>query len=339
MILHPWILGLVIGHSTLLLVFSLGAFNAWQIYRGWDYNSTGEKQFLLEKKTYLVSTVMNFTLFMQIVMLLLFVMAADELAKVLPGAMCAVGALSSNDFGFPLLNVKIFSFFAYFIWLAVNYLDNQVETYPLVRKKYLGLMLIYPLPVVETVLLVAYASRLDPSVITSCCGLIYNQGTDGWGASLAGASARFILPAFFGIVIVLALNRLVFGRGEAGKKRFGTLLEFPLWIAFFSTAILVIISFISTYAYEMLSHRCPFCFLGAEYHYYGIPLYFFLFAATATGMTGALLEAIKGPETLAVKAMLFQKKMKRFSFGGMVAFFVSGFLPFVTYYLKTGRLI
>jgi hypothetical protein len=339
MMLDPWILGLIIGHSALLLVFSLGFINAWQIFRGWDYNSTAEKQFLLEKKTYLVSTVMNFALFMQILMLFLLEMAADELANVLPGAMCAVGTLSSNSFGFPLLNLKIISFFVYFIWLVINYLDNQIETYPLVRKKYLGLMLLYPFAVVETVLLFAFAFDLDPSVITSCCGSVYNEGTEGLGASLAGASAGFILPLFFSIVILLLLNRFVFSRRDAGKKWLGNLLEFPLWIAFFITAIVVIISFISTYVYEMLSHSCPFCFMGAEYHYYGVPLYFCLFVATATGLTGGLLETIKRPETLAVKARLLQKKMNTVSLWGMLAFIVIGFLPFVTYYIKTGRSI
>jgi len=339
MILHPWILGLIIGHSTLLLVFSLGLINAWQIFSGWDYNSTAEKQFLLEKKTYLVSTVMNFALFMQILMLFLFAMAADELAKVLPGAMCAVGTLSSNSYGFALLNLKIISFFVYFIWLVINYLDNQIETYPLVRKKYLGLMLLYPLAVVETVLLFAFAFDLDPSVITSCCGSVYNEGAEGWGASLAGASAGFVLPIFFGIVILLLLNRFVFNRRAAGKKGLGNLLEFPLWVAFFITAIVVIISFISTYVYEMLFHSCPFCFMGAEYHYYGVALYLCLFVATATGMTGGLLATIKQPETLAEKAMLFQKKMNSVSLLGMLAFVVIGFLPFAAYYIKTGRLI
>ncbi len=339
MILHPWILGLIIGHSVLLLVFSLGLINAWQIFRGWDYNSTEEKQFFLEKKTYLVSTVMNFALFTQILMLFLFEMAADELANVLPGAMCAVGALSSNSYGFPLLNLKIVSVFAYFIWLMINYLDNQMETYPLVRKKYLGLMLLYPFAVVETVLLFAFAFDLDLSVITSCCGSVYNEGTEGLGGSLAGASAGFILPLFFSIVILLLLNRFVFNRRDAGKKRLGNLLEFPLWIAFFITAIVVIISFISTYVYEMLSHNCPFCFMGAEYHYYGVPLYFFLFVATATGMTGGLLETIKQPEALKEKARFMQKKMNTASLWGMLAFIVIGFLPFVTYYIKTGRLI
>ncbi len=339
MMLDPWILGLIIGHSALLLVFSLGLINAWQIFSGWDYNSSAEKQFLLEKKTYLVSTVMNFALFMQILMLFLFGMAADELANVLPGAMCAVGTLSSNRYGFALLDLKIVSFFVYFIWLVFNYLDNQIETYPLVRKKYLALMLLYPFAVVETVLLFAFAFNLDPSVITSCCGSVYNEGTEGLGASLAGASAGFMLPIFFSIVILLLLNRFVFNRRDAGRKWFGNLLEFPLWIAFFITAIVVISSFVSTYVYEMLSHSCPFCFMGAEYHYYGVALYLCLFVATATGMTGGLLEMIKQPETLAEKARLLQKKMNTVSLWGMLAFVVIGFLPFATYYIKTGRLI
>jgi len=339
MILHPWILGLIIGHSALLAVFSLGVINAWQIFRGWDYNSTEEKQFLLEKKTYLVSTVMNFALFIQILMLFLFEMAADELANVLPGAMCAVGTLSSGSYGFPLLNLKIVSFFAYFIWLMINYLDNLMETYPLVRRKYLGLMLIYPLAVVETALLFMFASDLDPSVITSCCGSVYNEGTEGLGGSLAGASASFILPLFFSIVILLLINRFVLNRRDTGRKRLGNLLEFPLWIAFFITAIAVIISFISTYVYEMLSHKCPFCFMGAEYCYYGIPLYFFLFIATAAGMTGGLLEMIEQPQALKEKAGFLQKRMNAVSLWSMSAFIVTGFLPFVIYYIKTGRLI
>jgi len=338
MILHPWILGLIVGHCALLAVFSLGVINAWQIFRGWDYNSTEEKQFLLEKKTYLVSTVMNFTLFIQILMLFLLEMAADDLADVLPGAMCAVGTLSSNSYGFPLLDIKIVSFFVYFIWMMINFLDNQIETYPLVRRKYLGLMLIYPLAVVETVLLFMFAFDLDPSVITSCCGSVYNEGTEGLGGSLAGVSASFILPLFFSIVILLLLNRFVLNRRDTGK-RLGNLLEFPLWIAFFITAIAVIISFISRYIYEMVSHKCPFCFIGAEYHYYGVALYLFLFIATAAGMTGGVLETIRQPKILKEKARLLQNKMNTVSLWGMAAFIVIGFLPFITYYVKTGRLI
>lgn len=339
MFLHPWILGLIIGHSALLLIFSLGFINAWQIFRGWDYNSTAEKQFLLEKKTYLVSTVMNFALFAQILMLFLFEIAADELANVLPGAMCAVGTLSSNSYGFPLLQLKIFSVFVYFIWLMFNYLDNQIDTYPLVRKKYMGLMLIYPLAIVETLLLFLFAFNLDPSVITSCCGSVYNEGATGLGGTLVGASAGFILPLFFSIIILLLLNRYVFKRWSVVTKWFGNLLEFPLWVAFFLSAITLTISFISVYVYEMISHKCPFCFMGVEYNYYGVLLYFCLFIATATGISGGLLGYIKQPKILKEKATLLQTKMDTISLWGMLAFVVTGFLPFVTYYIKTGTLI
>ncbi len=221
----------------------------------------------------------------------------------------------------------------------INYLDNQIETYPLVRKKYLALMLLYPFAVVETVLLFAFAFDLDPSVITSCCGSVYNEGTEGLGASLAGASAGFILPLFFSIVILLLLNRFVLKRWSDAKEWFGNLLEFPLWIAFFISAIVVTISFISIYVYEMLSHKCPFCFMDAEYNYYGVSLYSILFVATATGMTGGLLGYIRQPAILKEKAGLLQKKMDDISLWGMLAFVVIGFLPFVTYYMKTGRLI
>lgn len=339
MILHPWILGLVIGHSTVLLLFTLGVINAWQIFRGWDYNSSDEKQFLLEKRTYLISTIMNFTLFVQILMLFLFELAADELADVLPGAMCAVGTLSSNSFGFPLLNLKIVSAFICFIWLMINYLDNQMETYPLVKKKYLALMLIYPLSVMETPLLFMFAFNLDPSVITSCCGSVYNAGAQSLGGRLANISAGASLSWFFIVVILLLVNRLNIFRLNMGSKQYGKLLEFPLWIAFFITAILVTISFISTYVYEMLSHKCLFCFIGPQYHYYGIFLYLFLFTATGTGMTGGLLEVINQPEALARKAKLLQKQMHTVSLWGLMLFIVTGFLPFITYYIKTGRLI
>jgi len=79
--------------------------------------------------------------------------------------------------------------------------------------------------------------------------------------------------------------------------------------------------------------------MGAEYDYYGVPLYFCLFVATATGMTGGLLGYIRQPLILKEKAVILRKKMEFVSLWGMLAFVVIGFLPFVAYYMKTGRLI
>jgi hypothetical protein len=339
MILNPWILSLLTGHGALFFVFSLAVLNAWWIFRGWDFNSSSEKQYQLEKRTYLVSSVMNLTLVFQMLMLFLLVMTADELAKILPGAMCATGTLSSNDYGFPLLMVKIGSFFFYFAWLVLNYLDNQIETYPLVRAKYLALLLIYPLMVAEMSLLLMFTANLDPTVITSCCGSIYNESSAGLGGSMAGSSPALTVTLFFGIVTAILAWHFI---DRSRMNRLGVkkgLLVIGLWISLFVTALLTVISFISTYIYEMLSHKCPFCFLKAEYYYIGVPLYLFLFLATATGLSQGVLFWLGDDGVLGAKAVVLRQKLGQISIVSLLAYIIVGYSPFVIYFIRTGRMI
>lgn len=339
MILNPWILSLLTGHAALFFVFTLAAVNAWQIYAGWDFSSSSEKQYNLEKRTYLVSSVMNLTMAFQMAMLLLLVMTADELAKILPGAMCATGSFSSNAFGFPLLMMKIGTFFIYFAWLVMNHLDNQIETYPLVRMKYLALLFIHPLMVTEMVLLVLYTANLDPTIITSCCGSIYNESSTGLGGTMAGSSPALTLTAFFGVTAAILGWYFIEGRRQSRPAVRKGFLEVGLWSAIFITAILTVISFISTYIYEMLSHKCPFCFLKAEYHYIGVPLYLFLFAATATGLSRGTLYWIRAEGVLDEKLARMRKKLGRISVVCLISYIVVGYTPFIMYYVRTGRII
>ncbi len=339
MILNPWILSLLTGHAALFFVFTLAAINALSIFRGWDFSSSSEKQYRLEKRTYLVSSVMNLTLIFQMLMLFLLVMTADELAKILPGAMCATGTLSSNDFGFPLLMVKIGTFFIYFIWLVLNYLDNQIETYPLVKAKYLVLLCIYPLMLIEIGLLLAFAINLDPTVITSCCGSIYNESSASLSGSMAGASPSLTLTLFFGVVTTILLWYFFDNNKGSLPSRNKGLLEVGLWVALFIAALYTVISFISTYVYEMLSHKCPFCFMKAEYHYIGVPLYLFLFLATATGLTSGTLQWAGGEGVLGEKATALRKKLRKVSIANLLAYMIVGYAPFLVYYIRTGRMI
>ena len=61
------------------------------------------------------------------------------------GAMCAVGTLNMNPYGFPALNAKILMFFLAVMWLAINHVDSRARDYPLVRIKYALLLLLTPL--------------------------------------------------------------------------------------------------------------------------------------------------------------------------------------------------
>ena len=339
MILDPWILGLVTGHAAMLFVYSLAVVGAWQIFRSWDFESNSDKQYDLEKKTYLISTVMNFVLIIQMIMLFLLVLATDELSKVIPGAMCATGTLSSNSFGFPVLWVKIFCFFGYFVWLVLNNLDTQLETYPLVKIKYFILIYLYPFAVAETVLLFLFALNLNPTVITSCCGSIYNDASAGIGGTLAGVSPQLTLSLLF-IVVLVFFVRILFRR-KFPRQIFVrySVAEIVLWLAFFMISITTIVSFISTYIYEMLSHKCPFCFLKSEYYFIGIPIYISLFVATATGLSTGALELLPATQSIRDKAQRMQRKLGLIAQTGLLLFLIFSFSPFVIYYFRTGRLI
>lgn len=338
MMLSPWILGLLTGQAALLFIFTSAFFNAWKIFRHWNYNSSSPKQYQLEKRTYLVSTVVNFAIGIQMILLLLLVLTADEISKVLPGAMCATGSFAANEFGFPLLFLKIFSFFACFIWLNLNYLDNQLETYPIIRKKYLLLVLIYPLVVIEGVLLFLYAYNLNPEIITSCCGTVYSEGSSDMGGLIAGASPWLVLPALFILVGWIVVEHQLRKWNPLPKKITG-IVNIVTWVLFFLVSISAIISFFSIYIYEMPTHKCPFCFIKGEYYYIGIPLYFTLFFATAAGLTQGSIYLIQKNELFSGKATILQDRMRRLSIVFMLFFILISFAPFIIYYLKTGRLI
>jgi hypothetical protein len=84
---------------------------AIDLVRHWDIRSGSERQLVLERRTYLLSTLLSFLFASQLVALLLFVFNADRMSSMFVGAMCAVGALKVNAFGFPALIAQILIFF------------------------------------------------------------------------------------------------------------------------------------------------------------------------------------------------------------------------------------
>ena len=131
-----------------------------QVIRHWDIGSGSERQLALERRTYLFSTLLAFVLVAQLAALLLFVFNADRLAVMFVGAMCAVGTLNVNAWGFPSLIMQIAVFFLAAMWLALNHVDTLARDYPLVRIKYGLLLVLLPLlaPTLYVYALVAAAA-------------------------------------------------------------------------------------------------------------------------------------------------------------------------------------
>jgi len=293
MIFHPAILALLIASalSCVILVGSAGF--AVQVLRGWDIASGRNAQLVMERRTYLVSTLLSFVMVAELLSLLLFVFNADKMASQFVGAMCAVGTLNANAYGFPALMVKMGVFFLAATWLIVNHVDSRGYDYPLIRFKYALLVLIAPVVIAAAVLQGLYFWNLDADVMTSCCSKLFTSESEGVSAEMAGLDERMALYMLYGVlVLVVAVGSVVLKTGRGG------MLYAVASIVMFCAAITAIVSVVSLYVYEHPHHHCPFCLLKPEYGYFGYLLYVPLFFGTALGMGVGPITAFRGAASL-----------------------------------------
>ena len=261
MILHPAVLALLTGSVLVVLMVFHAAWWGLKIIDGWDLKSGSESQIILEKKTYLVSTLMVYAFSFQILSFFLFVHVADELHRLFTGAMCAAGTLNVNGYGYPTVLLKVLNCILAGLWLILNYTDSRARDYPLIRKKYSLLMLIAPLIGAEAYNQGVYFINLKANVITSCCGSLFSTEEEGVGAGLAALPAVTIQAAFFGVMALTIASGALF----LLRRRFGKLFAVSGTLALPVSAA-ALISFISVYFYELPTHHCPFCILQSEYH-------------------------------------------------------------------------
>ena len=279
MILHPSILALFISSLLICLMVLYSTAYGIQILRRWDIASGSELQLGLERRTYLISTIVGYFLAFQLVSLFLFIYTADSICHLFVGAMCAVGTLTVNQFGYPTLVLKIINFLLAGLWLILNHADNQGFDYPLIRTKYRLLVVMAPIILAETTLQGIYFLGLRPDIITSCCGSLFSPASRGIATEVINAPPLPMLTVFFLSTSVTFASGLWFYLNGRGGALFAALSAVQ-----FVVALTAVISVISLYVYQMPSHHCPFCILQGEYHYIGYPIYIAILTAVTTGV-------------------------------------------------------
>jgi len=297
-ILHPGILALICGSAIVLLMLLYASGLAVKILRRWDFTSSSEEQLILERKTYLASTIVNYALGFEILSLLLFIYTVDEIHPLFVGAMCATGVLNAAPLGWAALTVKIMIFFAAALWVALNHLDTQAEDIPLTRRKFFALLLLAPLVAAGLYLQTAYFLALRPEVITSCCGSLFSAAGSGVAAELASLPAEPMIAVFYGAALLVLGSALCCLKWQGAWLR--TLLS-VLAATLFLVSLAAIVSFISLYIYELPTHHCPFDIFQGHYGFIGYPLYLGLFGATLFGILPGVFQRLKplssiGPE-------------------------------------------
>ena len=315
MIVNPAVIALVGGSAAGGALLLVAAAQGVAVLRGWDLKSGSQRQLELERRTYLVSTLLGFTLAFELLSLFLFVFTADALAPQFTGAMCAAGSLQASPYGYPVLLLKLLDAVLAGLWLILDHADKQGHDYPLIRLKYAALLLLAPPALVEAGLQAAYFAGLRPEVITSCCGSLFGEGGRGLGADLAA-----LPPALAGgglaAVLLLAMGAaLVFLRTGRGAWPTGLLSAAALPVA-----LAAVVAVISPYVYELPTHHCPFCLLQREYHHLGYPLYAALLLGSVAGAGVALLAPFRATPSLAEAVPALQRRLAHLALAGLGVF-------------------
>ena len=285
MIQHPAILALSIASLLTCFMLIYAAWYGTRILEKWDLHSGSELQLDLERRTYLISVILSYTLIFQILSLFLYIFTADNLHSQFTGAMCAAGSLAVNSYGYPVLILKIINCLLSGVWLIINHVDTRGYDYPLIKTKYGLLNILAPLILLEAVLQFAYFLNLKADVITSCCGSLFSTDKRSIAGEVAGLPVGPMQLVFFGIMAMTVIAGMVFYSRGKGGGIFSLLSSLT-----FVVSAAALISFICLYFYELPSHHCPFCILQKEYGHIGYALYATLLGGAVSGLgVGALM--------------------------------------------------
>lgn len=305
MILHPGILSLIAGSVIVASMAVYATILGFMILRKWDIDSSSSEQLALERKTYLVSTIMNYVFGFEIFSSLLSIYTVDDIHRIFVGAMCATGSLNANSIGWYVLYTKIVIFFVSSVWIAFNYVDQKADDYPLVKTKYAMMFFITPIVLLDAYLQLKYFMGLKPNIITSCCGTLFSVGGQGVASGLSSLPIMPTMVLFYSLILLFLLNAVFTLRFQNGVLRYMLAVSSLL---LFTVSIAAIISFISLYFYEIPTHHCPFDILQSGYHFIGYPLYITLFSGVLFGMITGFVEPFRKIDSLRSTIMRAQKK-------------------------------
>lgn len=279
MLPHPLVIALLIGRFAAAAVMIYAAWKGVYALRYWSADSSSALQLDLEREHYLLGAAVQVAVAAQIIDLALFVWLINNyLPDVIRGAMCGAGTLSANQYGYPLLYVKVLTPPLYAFYLLLQYLDNREPSYPLTPFKYYFLVPTALIALAELWLMCLYFYRISPDVIVTCCSVDFLSASSSEADFLSGG--RWLQPALWGWGIVGVLLA-----AADWHKPF-----LPAWLHAFLTAVFVGLSlytlkyFFVKYIYGLPSHLCLFDLFLSHHRYIGYPIFALYYVLVITAL-------------------------------------------------------
>jgi hypothetical protein len=268
-LLEPWVLLRIVAGLVAFLLFARGAITAQRVLRRFDVARATEGQLALERQMDLASTFVRIGAIVQVLALALSALASDRLSRGVRGAMCAYGVFGANEWGFRSLAATAVVALAAGVLTQVLAFDARVRGLDLVRPIAKLTLLMAPLSALDLAFAYEYLSRLDLTVVASCCSVQLDP-IAARGSGFAGGP-RVIASIVAIAGTVLSIGAALFAARSPTRARVAiagvlTLLTLP-------AALAASVLEVAPHAFEVPQHVCPFCLLRSDVLAIGYPLF------------------------------------------------------------------
>jgi hypothetical protein len=332
-LLEPWVLLRVVAGLVATLLFARAAWTSLLVLRKFDVNRATEGQLVLERRLELASTFVRVASVVQVLALALFMLAADRLSHAVRGAMCAYGVFNANEWGFRALYASIGVALAAGIVTQLFAFDARVRGMDLARVLAVSTLVLAPLSALDFALVTTFFTKLDLSVVASCCSVQLDAEAAGFGAGMAhGPRVLTAILAPIAIALSIGVALLAARKPTAGRAAVcGALSLATLPIALAASVLEV-----APHAFEVPQHVCPFCLLKADVLGLGYPLFGAIFLAVVWSAGAALSGLVaRGPAARAAFAAFARDRLRREVWAWAIALAL-GIAPVARYAIVAG---
>lgn len=298
-LLEPWILLRVVAGVVACLLFARAAMTGFKVLRHFDLHRATEGQLALEKQVELASTFLRVGAVIQVLALALSVLGADRMSRGVRGAMCAYGVFSANEWGFRSLAVTGVVALGAAIVSQVFAFDAKLKTLELARPLAILALAVFPLSVFDLSLTTEFFTRLDLTVVASCCSVELDPIAGTGGGFVSGPR---VLVTWIAVLATLGAIATALFAVRAPSKRsvvaagIASLVTLPF-------ALLAAVLEVAPHAFETPLHVCPFCLLRGEVYGVGYPLFGAVFLAV-TWAGGAATTMLIAKERSSTECLL-----------------------------------
>jgi len=332
-LLRPFILARLLSGAAVASLAIVALFVTWQVLRRFELNQTSEAQLQLERRAELSATVMQTALGISVFNLALTALTADHLSEAIRGAMCAYGVFSANAHGFLPLWTSLAAATACVLWLALHRLDLALPEPRLTRRKFVALLAVAPLLLIDLWATLAWAFDLDLGVVATCCSATIDRaGVQTFGADPSAGRATLYYAAVAILTLTIASLALLRRRPSRPLAWISALLS----AASAGVSLPAIIGYVAPHVYENPRHLCPFCLLHADAWGIGWPLFGALFAGAASGLSLAVLESQRRASGDGAAVSALEARVARLSLWSFAIVLTLFIVPVVRYAIISG---